>query len=79
MQNASDVLYELIGVQFGDVTIVIPDHWQINADSFNEPNVKAAQSQPLESGDIIYTGNVDCRTLETHTHSMLMMICGDIL
>ncbi|KAJ6215828.1 hypothetical protein RDWZM_010328 [Blomia tropicalis] len=52
LQSASNVLNQLIGVQFGEVSIILPDGWNVR-DQLTD--VTESQYKPLQESDIIYT------------------------
>lgn len=51
MQNTSDILRHLIGVQFGEVTIIIPDDWDISGHLQEDSKYTS-----LDEADILFTG-----------------------
>lgn len=58
MQNTSDILRQLLGVQYGEVTIVLPADWQVDINSLRTRYNVAPGNRywSLAQADILYTG-----------------------
>ncbi len=54
LQNASDILNEMLGVQFGEVTINLPNGWSLPPGKVDAD----APYSPLSEADFILTGKL---------------------